>query len=175
MSDRVRFTIIPLITICVAVAMFSVVVWFVSHGSPGSGIGSQAVSEEWDTRNREVTLLGSDGRITSTNSAAQNNYNHLGLVLFVDVTGRDGYTSLTPNLQVQEPVGDGWVTVWTATSAISSSDTTIAYLFYPSTLTDAAALYTEGVDMVVPRRWRATTTHSDTDVITYSVSCSLLK
>ena len=162
--------VVFLVIICVATVVVTRAVW------PGQvEVGTQAVSEEWDTRNREVTLLSSSGRITTTNTSAQANYAHVGLVLFVDVTGRAGSTALTPNLQVQEPVGDNWVTVWTATAAISSSDTTVAYLFYPSTLTDAAALYTEAVDVTIGRTWRATMTHGDTSVITYSVSCSLMR
>lgn len=141
----------------------------------GVDLGTQAVSEEWDTRNREVTLLTSAGRITTTNASAQTNFYHVGLTLFVDITGRAGSTTLTPNIQVQEPVGDNWITIWTAAAAINSSDTTLAYLFYPSGLADAAALYTEAVDMTIARTWRAAVTHSDTDTITYSVSCSLVR
>jgi len=138
-------------------------------------VDTQAVSGEWEQRSREVTLLASDGRITTTNTSTQANYWYRGLVVFADVTGRDGSTTLTPNLQMQDPVGEGWVTVWTAAAAINSADTTLAYLFYPSGLADAAALYTEGVDMTIARTWRWTMTHSDTGVITYSVGCSLIR
>ena len=168
-----------LIAVRWALALVVILLGIILVGLPGCGNNvpgtSQAVSEEWDTRNREVTLLSSAGRITTTNTSTQANYTHLGLLLFVDVTSRAGSTTLTPNLQVQEPVGDNWITVWTAAAAINSSDTTIAYLFYPSGLADAAALYTEAVDMTIGRTWRATVTHSDTSTITYTLSCSLVK
>ena len=94
--------------ICVATVVIAWAVW------PGQGgVGTQAVGEAWDQSNREVTLLSSSGRVTTTNASTQTNYWHRGLTLFVDVTGRDGSTTLTPNLQVQEPVGDNWITVWT--------------------------------------------------------------
>ena len=156
--------------ICVATVVIAWAVW------PGQGgVGTQAVGEAWDQSNREVTLLSSSGRVTTTNASTQTNYWHRGLTLFVDVTGRDGSTTLTPNLQVQEPVGDNWITVWTAAAAINSADTSIAYLFYPSGLADAAELYTEAVDITIGRTWRATVTHNDTDPITYTASCSMMR
>jgi hypothetical protein len=130
----------------------------------------------WDRQrgNVETTLLASAARTATTNSADQVNYNHRGLILFVDVTARAGTTTLTPSLQVKEPVGSNYITVWTAAAAINSADTTIAYLFYPSGLTDAANLYTEAVDLVLSRTWRLVMTHSDGSSITYSASCAMI-
>lgn len=134
-----------------------------------------AGSMQFNLNNLEVAILSSDGRITTTNSSDLNNWNHSGLILFVDITGRDGSTTLTPNLHVQEPIEDNYVTVWTAAAALNSADTTAAYLFYPSTNTDAAALYTEAVDLTIGKVWRVAMTHSDTDPITYTVSCVLMR
>lgn len=130
----------------------------------------------WDRarNNIELTLLASAARTATTNTTDQVNYNHRGLILFVDVTARAASTTLTPNLQVKEVVGGNYITVWTAAAAINSSDTTIAYLFYPSALADAAELYTESVDLTIGRTWRIAMTHSDTDSITYSVSAAMI-
>lgn len=130
----------------------------------------------WDRvrTNLEATLLAAAARTATTNSPDQTNYNHRGLILFVDVTARAAATTLTPNLQVKEPVGGNYITIWTAAAAINSADTTVAYLFYPSALADAAELYTEAVDLTLGRTWRLAMTHSDGNSVTYSVSCSMI-
>lgn len=122
----------------------------------------------------EVTLLSSAARTATTNSSDQDNRFYWGLILFLDVTTRASSTTLTPGLQVKEPIGSNYITIWTATSAINSSDTTVAYLFYPSPNADAKALYTEAVDLIIGKTWRIVMTHGDTNSITYSVSASML-
>lgn len=122
--------------------------------------------------NDELTVLASAARTATTNSSDQLNHNHRGIILFVDITARAAATTLTPNLQVKEPVGGNYITIWTAAAALNSADTTVAYLFYPSALADAAALYTEAVDLTFGFTWRVAMTHSDADSITYSVSCA---
>lgn len=124
--------------------------------------------------NIELTLLISAARTVTTPSLDQINRHYKGLILFVDVTARAAATTLTPSLQVKEPVGANYITVWTASAAINTGDGTYAYLFYPSPLTDAANLYTEAVDLLVGRTWRLNMAHSDANSITYSASAAML-
>ncbi len=131
----------------------------------------------WDRprNNVEVTALASVARITTTASSSLTNYNHSGMVLFLDVTGRSGTTSLTPNIQIQDPVGNEWLTIWTAAAVISSSNTSLVYSFSPySANTDTASLYTEEVELVLPRTWRVAVTHSDSVTVTYSIAASMI-
>jgi len=102
------------------------------------------------------------------------NTRHRGMILVVNVTAQAVATTLTPALQLLDPVSGEAVTIWTAAAAVNTADATIAYLFYPSPLADAACLYTEAVDMVVPTKWRAVITHSDANSITYSVAAMLI-
>lgn len=131
----------------------------------------------WDrTRNNhEVTVLAVSARVTSTNSSAVINYNHSGMALFVDLSARAGTTTLTPTIQIQEPISSTWVSIWTAAAPINSSDTTVVYSFHPGNPgTDAASLYTEEVEIVLPRTWRMSMEHLDTDSVTYQVSASMV-
>lgn len=124
--------------------------------------------------NIALTLLASAARTATTPTPDQTNYNHRGLALFINVTARVGTTTLTPSLQVKDPVGAEYHTVWTAAAAINTADGLAVYLFYPSALADAAELYTEAVDLTVPRTWRVNVVHGDTDSITYSVAAGMI-
>jgi len=124
--------------------------------------------------NDELALLASAARTATTNSEPQANNSHRGMILVVNVTARAAATTLTPALQLRDLVSGEYVTIWTAAAAINTGDATVAYLFYPSPNTDAASLYTEAVDMVIPTRWRAVMTHGDADSITYSVAAMMI-
>ncbi len=131
----------------------------------------------WDRQrnNEEITVLASAGRAATTSSSSMTNYNNSGMVLFVDVTARDGTTSIEPSIQIQDPIGNEWLTIWTAAAVISSSNTSLVYSFSPySANTDAASLYTEGVELVLPRTWRVAVTHDDSVTVTYSIAASMI-
>jgi len=124
--------------------------------------------------NDEKILLASAARIATPTISPQANNSHRGMILVVNVTARGVATTLTPGLQLRDPVSGEYVTIWTAAAAINTANATVAYLFYPSPLADAACLYTEAVDMAIPTQWRAVMTHSDANSITYSVCAMLL-
>jgi hypothetical protein len=123
--------------------------------------------------NEDRVLLASAAR-TATQTVGGANNRHRGMVLVVNVTARAVATTLTPSLQLLDPASGEALTIWTAAAAINSGDVTVAYLFYPSPLADAACLYTEAVDMAVPTRWQVTITHGDANSITYSVSVIMI-
>lgn len=131
----------------------------------------------WDRvrNNSELTLLASAERAATTNSPDQINYNGRGFALFVDVTARDVGTTLEPFIAVPDPIGGTYLTIWTAAAVINAADTTVVYLFYPSPLADAAELYTEAVDIAIPRTFRVGITHSDANNITYSVAACVIR
>jgi hypothetical protein len=128
----------------------------------------------WDRfrGNVEATLLASAARTATTTSGDQTNYNHRGLILVVDVTARAAATTLTPLLQVKDPVSGTYDLMWQAAAAIDSADATITYYLYPGAGTSAD--FTEEADLALPRTWRLYMTHSDTDSITYSVGAALI-
>ena len=125
--------------------------------------------------NSEITLLASAARTATTATAAQTNTTGRGLILYVDITARAASTTLTPSLQTKDPVGGEWITIWTAAAALNSSNTTVAYSFYPSPSADAANLYTEAVDLLLPRTWRINVVHSDANGVTYSLAACVVR
>lgn len=155
-------------------------VGFGTEGVEAARIGSShpylynGVNLDSYTNNVELTLLASAARTATTPTPDQTNYNWRGLVLFIDVTARAGATTLTPSLQIKDPIGGDYITVWTAAAAINTADGSFAYLFYPSPLADAAELYTEAVDLTIPRTWRVNVVHSDGSSITYSVAAGMI-
>jgi len=124
--------------------------------------------------NEEKRLLESAARVATPTIEGQANTRHRGMILIVNITARAAATTLTPGLKALDPISGESVTIWTAAAAINSGDATVAYLFYPSPNTDAASLFTEAVDMVIPTRWQAVMTHGDTDSITYSVAAMMI-
>ena len=123
--------------------------------------------------NEERVILASAARIATPTCPGMANTRHRGMILVVNVTARAVATTLTPALQLLDPVSGEAVTIWTAAAAINSANATFTYLFYPSPLADAACLYTEALDMVIPTRWQAVVTHSDVNSVTYSV-CAMM-
>lgn len=123
--------------------------------------------------NEDKTLLASAAR-TATVEVGESNNRHRGMILVVNITARAGATTLTPSLQVLDPVSGRAITIWTAAAVIDTGDATIAYLFYPSPNTDAASLYQEAVDLVVPTRWQLTMVPSDANSVTYSVAAMMI-
>lgn len=115
----------------------------------------------------EFEILASAAR-TATNTKIFELSKGVGMILYVDVTARGTACTLTPQISGVLPNG-AEVSLWTATAAINSADTTVGYSFYPGAGSDAAADYIEEVSMVLPATLRLTMTHSDSTSITYSV------
>lgn len=118
---------------------------------------------------REERVLASTAR-TATTTASIALSEGRGMVLFIDVTARDGSTTLTPKLSISASGVSDTIDLWTANNAIDSADTTVAYLFYPGVGVIKYDAYTERLDTVLPPNLALTMTHSDTDGITYSVT-----
>jgi len=120
-----------------------------------------------------AVLLESTARTTSTTSTELTNHWWPGAILVLDLTGRAGSTTLTPTLTIVEQSTGATFDAWTATAAIDSDDTTVAYLFRPGA--GSGSSFTEAVPLALPSKWRVTVAHSDGDPITYSVACMYLQ
>lgn len=126
--------------------------------------------------NYSHVMLPLAARTEDTTTDEQVNKYCPGFVLFMDVTEvGDPAGSVTLNLQIRDPVTGNWFTIWTAAAPIASVGMRTA-LFWPSPFTDAAELYTESVDIAVPRDWRIFCDHAnDVNSITYSFAVSYIK
>jgi len=127
----------------------------------------------WDRvrNNEEITLLASAARTAQTDSADQVNYNHQGMILFVDVTVDAAAGAITPNIAVKDPVSGTAKVIWTAAAAIAATGQFV-YMLLPGAA-DAGS-YTEQKELAVPRDWFFRMTVADADSLTYSVSCCML-
>ena len=148
--------------------------------APGSGdyrLGADAIhifnGTSWDRQrgNEEITLLASAARTVETDSAAQVNYNHQGMILFVDVTVDPSTASITPKLVANDPVSGADVVIWTAAAALAATGA-VAYLLLPGAA-DAGS-YTEQKELAIPRDWFFRMAVADAESMTYSVSCCML-
>ncbi|MFY9223202.1 MAG: hypothetical protein WAQ98_11050 [Blastocatellia bacterium] len=126
----------------------------------------------WDRQrgNLEATLLSSTGRTSTAQSSDIVNFNGKGLILFVNVTSA-GSGSITPTLQVKDPVSGSYKTIWQATTAIESNGL-YAYMIYPGAA--SVGIWTEIAQCVVPRTSRLEMVANNSNSITYSVGASFL-
>jgi len=122
---------------------------------------------QYNRNNLYVQLAASAARTAVLTTADLVNYNHTGIVLIVDVTARAGATTLYAKMQVKAVTGQTYFDVWSVAAAINTADGTFVYLFYPTEIS-ATALYTENVNMAVPRTIRFVFTPNNSDSVTYS-------
>lgn len=128
--------------------------------------------------NIEGTLLASAARTASTFSPTQTNYNHRGVMMWLNVTvagtgnlyvrlwGQDPITGLNANMTVAPPTN-----VVTGTGLYAAG-------FYPGWSTGpsgaTAAQTTITASVAVPRKWSASVQHSDGSSWTYSLGYSMI-
>jgi hypothetical protein len=121
--------------------------------------------------NHELTLLASAARTAQTGSDWQYNRNHLGMVLFVEVTAIVDTPIITPAIDVRDPISLTQFEIWSATTGINSTGN-YRYLLFPGAA--GTGSYTEVEQICVPRQWKLRMAHADADSITYSVACCML-
>ncbi len=129
----------------------------------------------WDRArgNTEGTLLASAARTATVTSTDTTNYNNnSGLLLFIDVTSITASPSVTAQLDWKDPASGDYEPVWIATVAIVGTGEYI-YMFGLGGV-GSAGEYDEAVNILIPRTFRLTMTHADSDSITYSVGYNLL-
>jgi len=128
----------------------------------------------WDRQrgNQEISLLVSGDRTASTLSPDQTNYNARGVILWLNVTVRPAAETVTPMIQVKDPVS-GLYTVLFSGVAVGAVATYI-YLAYPGMI-DTGANITAETGLPLARTWRVSLVHSGSGTFTYSLGgCYLL-
>ena len=122
--------------------------------------------------NLEGTAFVSAAYTATQNSGDLTNHNYRYLTIYVDATVEADTASVTPSVQIKDPVGGGYFTIWTAAAAIEAIGDT-AYQLGPGLLASVDGDYTDTENVVIPRTFRIVMTHADTDALTYSVTYSL--
>lgn len=116
-------------------------------------------------RNNVATtaVLASAARTSSTASAVQANYNGRGVVVFVNVTAVVDTPSIVVTVQAQDPGGSGYWDMLSS-AAITAAGLT-ALVVYPG----CVAVANQVANLPLPRAWRVSVVHGDTDSITYGI------
>lgn len=129
----------------------------------------------WDRRraNTSASVEASSAKVASGNSAAAlTNHSGRGAVFFINVSAITGTTpSLTLRVQMQDPVGSGWVDIPGAvTAAITATGVTILAV-YPG----ATPVANQAVSYPLPRVYRlAWVIAGTTPSITFSVGAQIV-
>lgn len=120
--------------------------------------------------NVEGMALASAARTATTNSADLINYNHHGLILFLNVTvAVAGTGGLQVQVQTRDIVSGNYVSTNNAPTAITAIGFT-AYFIYPG-INAGGSQASSGF---FGRTWRVRVTHGDSTSYTYSVGYSLV-
>lgn len=138
----------------------------------------------WDRQrnNEQLTVLASQSRTANTASADQTNYNHRGVMVFLDITATpNNAETLTPTIQIKDPVSGKYFIalqspVITA-STLGATPTAATFVFVLCPGIDTAAFGGTANKMVsapLPRRWRVNVFHSAGGAWTYSVGASMI-
>lgn len=114
------------------------------------------------------TALASAARTATVSSADIFNVNKKGVHVVLDVTAASATPSITLTIQGKDELSGKYYTILTS-AAVTGISTNI-YKVYPG-LTAASNLVASDI---IPKTFRITMTHSDTDSITYSVGYSLV-
>lgn len=119
-------------------------------------------------------VLASAARTADTNSAVLRNQGALGVVLLVDLTVLAATETVTPNIQIKDPISGLYVTV--ATFAAIAAVSTRAYYLSPGVSETIAQANVEVQQLALPAwgDWRVFMDHSAAGSHTYSVAALYL-
>jgi hypothetical protein len=142
----------------------------------GGALASEFNGTTWDRMrgNTAVSVEASSAKTASGNSAAAlTNHSASGVVLFINVTAVTGTTpTLAVRVQMQDPVGAGWVDIPNAVTASITATGLVALAIYPGVTVAANA----AVSYPLPRTWRlAWTIGGTTPSFTFSVGAQYVK
>lgn len=118
--------------------------------------------------NTDLTVLASAARVATLNSSDFVNYNSRGLHVIIDVTVDPASASIVAKIEGKDVLSGKYYTILEA-AAIAAVGTTVLKVF-PG-ITAAANL---SASDIIPRTWRVTVTHADSDSLTYSIGASLI-
>ena len=118
--------------------------------------------------NTEETILASAARTATTNSADFTNYNARGAHFIVDVSAIAATPSITVTIQGKDPISSNYYDILVS-SALTATGTTILKV-YPG----IGQVANGAASDILPRTFRVSVAHADTDSITYSVGAALV-
>lgn len=128
----------------------------------------------WDRArgNTAVTAEVSSAKVASGNSAAVTNHSARGAVFFINVSAVSGTTpTLAVRVQMQDPVGSGWVDIPGAVTASITGVSLVALAVYPGATVAANA----AVSYPLPRNYRLAWTIGGTSPsFTFSVGAQYI-
>jgi len=133
------------------------------------GLRYNESSYDRDRGNTELTLLASAARTATASSPDQTNYNARGVIVTLRATASAATPSIV--LTIEAKMGAVYETLLTAAAVTEAGVHT--HIVYPG-VAAAAGDVTTVAGYPLPRTWRVTVTHADTDSITYSVVASLI-
>jgi hypothetical protein len=125
--------------------------------------------------NQDIVLLPST-TVASANpdvSADQSNLYWVGCVIYLNITQASGTGGLTLNIQFKDPASGNYITVFTATTAYTTTGLRV-FAFGPASNWSNQNLQAD-LSTALPRTWRVQITKGDASSYTYSVGCSMIK
>lgn len=126
-----------------------------------------ATIDTW-RNNLEGTALASAARTATTSSGSLTNYNHRGIILFLNLTAGTGL-GLQVQVQVMDVISGFFTSVNAAPTAVITPGFH-GYFIYPG----VSAGGSQASSGIVSRTWRVRVTHGDSNSYTYSVGYSLV-
>lgn len=129
------------------------------------------VTNQWERwrNNIEGTALASASRAVTTSSVDITNYNHRGIIFFLNVTVASGTGGLQLSIQVKDPISGLYVGLNALPAAVTTTGVR-AYSFYPG----ISAVGTQGTSGALSRTFRIQVIVGDATSYTYSVGYSLI-
>jgi len=127
----------------------------------------------WDRfrNNVELTLIASGNYSSTQFSPDQTNYNHRGVIAWIDITAVPGTDTVTLAVQGKDPTSGKYYTL--GSDSARSTTGLFACLVYPG-VTDTQTIMAGESGLVLPRTWRVRVSHSGTGTFTYSVGACLI-
>ena len=119
---------------------------------------------------KEDIVLASALRTATATSDDQNNDGYRGVILILNMSAEDGAITLTPKVQVKDPVSGNYVDLAGAAFAAQTATGTKMLTIYPG-LAETANV---SVSDVLPKTWRIVSTMSGSTSMTYSIAAILI-
>lgn len=135
----------------------------------GYGFGFNGTTWDRWRNNIDGTALASASRAVTTSSVDIINYNHRGIIFFLNVTVASGTGGLQLSIQVKDPISGQYVGLNALPAAVTTTGIR-AYSFYPG----ISAVGTQGTSGALSRTFRVQVIVGDATSYTYSVGYSLI-
>lgn len=118
------------------------------------------------------TLLSSSARTATNSSSDATNHGWAGVMVIIDVTAGASTPSVVPSISAKDPVTGNYVSIAAFTAITSTTPTTYVYTLRPGVTVSTSQPEAKAASL--PKTWRLTMTHADSDSLTYSASYTYL-